>query len=88
MEVIKACSGCRSCLCGVVLQAVLLGDDEVVVPALVLSHLDVPGPGGGGGGGVDVDVDGDTGGAGRHPHVLPRVVAADDRRGGEPGNSN
>ena len=68
------------------MQAVLLWSIEVAT--LVLSDSDGPGPGGGGGGGVDVDVDGDTGGAGRHPHVLPRVVAADDRRGGEPGNSN
>ena len=61
----------------VVLQAVLLGDDEVVVPALVLSHLDVPGPGGGGGGRVDINVDGHTGGTGGDEHVLPGVVAAD-----------
>ena len=60
-----------------VLQAVLLGDDEVVVPALVLSHLDVPGPGGGGGGRVDINGDGHTGGAGGDEHVLPGVVAAD-----------
>ena len=79
----------RTCLCSVVLQAVLLGDVEVVIPALVLGHLDVPGPGGGGGGGgVDVQGDGHTGGAGRHPHVLPGVVATDDRRGGEPGNTD
>ena len=61
----------------VVLQAVLLGDDEVVVPALVLSHLDVPGPAGGGGGRVDINGDGHTGGAGGDEHVLPGVVAAD-----------
>ena len=71
-----------------ILQAVLLGDDEVVIPALVLGHLDVPGPGGGGGGGVDVQGDGHTCGTGRHPHVLPGVVATDDRRGGEPGNTD
>ena len=50
-----------------VLQAVLLGDDEVVVPALVLRHLDVPRPRGGGGGRVDVEGDGHTGGTGGHP---------------------
>ena len=72
----------------VVLQAVLLGDDEVVVPALVLSHLDVPGPGGGGGGGVDVDVDGHTVVTGGDPHVLSGVVATDDWRRRETGCSN
>ena len=72
----------------VILQAVLLWYLEVVIPALVLRHLDVPGPGEGGGGGVDVDVDGDTGGTGWHPHVLASVVAADNRRGGGPRNSD
>ena len=71
-----------------ILQAVILWYLEVVIPARVLRHLDVPRPGGGGGGGVDVNVDGDTGGTGGHPHVLPGVVATDDRRGGEAGNSN
>ena len=71
-----------------ILQAVLLGDVEVVGPTLVLSHPDVPRPGGGAGGGVDVNVDGDTLWTGRHPHVLPGVVATDDRRRGEPGHSN
>ena len=71
-----------------VLQAVLLGDDEVVVPALVLSHLDAPGPGGGGGGRVDINVDGHTGGTGGNPHVLPGVVAADDWRSGEARNTD
>ena len=71
-----------------ILQAVVLGYLQVVVPALVLGDLDVPGPGGGGGGGVDVQVDGDAGGTGGHPHVLPGVVATDDWRGGEPGNSD
>ena len=71
-----------------ILEAVLLRYLEVVVPALVLRHLDVPGPGGGGGGGVDVEGDGHTGGAGGHPHVLPGVVATDDRGRVEPGNSD
>ena len=71
-----------------ILQTVLLGYDEVVIPTLVLSHLDVPGPGGGGGGGVDVDVDGDTGGTGRHPHVLAGVVATDDWRSSEARNTD
>ena len=61
------------------MQAVLLWSIEVAT--LVLSDSDGPGPGGGGGGGVNVDVDGDTGGTGRDKHVLPRVVAADCRRG-------
>ena len=69
-----------------ILQTVLLRSPEVA--ALVLGHLDVPGPGGGGGEGVDVQGDGHTGGAGGHPHVLPGVVATDDRRGGEPRNTN
>ena len=69
-----------------ILQAVLLWSIEVAT--LVLSDSDGPGPGGGCGGGVDVDVDGDTGGTGGHPHVLARVVATDDGRGGEAGNSN
>ena len=71
-----------------ILEAVLLWYDEVVIPTLVLSHSDVPGPGGGGGGGVDVEGDGDTGGTGRDPHVLPGVVATDDRGRVEPGNSD
>ena len=65
-----------------ILQAVLLWGPEVAT--LVLSDSDVPGPRGGGRGGVDVDVDGHTGRAGGHPHMLPGVVAADDRWGGEP----
>ena len=77
-----------TCLGRVILEAVLLRYLEIVVPALVLRHLDVPGPGGGGGGGVDVQGDGHTGGAGRHPHVLPGVVATDDGWGTKPRNSN
>ena len=64
-----------------VLETVLLRSHEVAT--LVLSHPDVPLPGGGGGGGVDVQVDGHTGGTGRHPHVLPSVVATDDWGSGE-----
>ena len=71
-----------------ILQAVLLGDVEVVVPTLVLSDSDVPGPGGGGGGRVDVNVDGNTGGTGGYPHVLPGIVATDDWRGSKAGHSN
>ena len=72
-----------------ILEAVFLWHDEVVIATLVLSDSDVPGPGGGGGGGVDVQLDGHTGVfAGGHPHVLPGVVATDDRRGGEPGNTD
>ena len=69
-----------------ILETVLLRSHEVAT--LVLCDSDVPGPGGGGGGGVDVDVDGDTGGTGRHPHVLPGVVATDGGRGSEHGHSN
>ena len=69
-----------------ILQAVLLRSDET--PTLVLSDSDVPGPGAGGAGGVDVEGDGDTGGTGRHPHVLPGVVATDDGGRVEPGNSD
>ena len=64
-----------TCLSCVILETVLLRSHEV--PALVLSHLDVPGPGGGGGGRVDINGDGHTGGAGGDKHVLPGVVAAD-----------
>ena len=52
---------------------------SVEVPALVLSHLDLPVPGGGGPG-VDVEGDGDAGGAGGDVHVLAGVVSTDDRR--------
>ena len=69
-----------------ILQTVLLRSPEVA--ALVLGHLDVPGPGGGGGEGVDVQGDGHTGGTGGDPHVLPSVVATDDRRGGGPRDSD
>ena len=71
-----------------ILQAVLLGDVEVVGPTLVLSHPDVPEPGGGGGGRVDVNVDGNAGGTGGYPHVLSGIVATDDWRGSKPGHSN
>ena len=76
----------ETCGGGVVLQTLLLRSHEVAT--LVLRHLHVPGPGGGGDGGVDVQCDGHTGVAGRHPHVLPGVVATDDGRGGEPGNTD
>ena len=69
-----------------VLETVLLWSHEVAT--LVLSHSHVPGPGGGGAGGVDVQCDGHTGVTGWHPHVLPSVVATDDRRVGEPGNTD
>ena len=42
-------------------------------------------PGGGGGARVDVDLDLVALVGGRHEHVLPGVVAADDRRGGVAG---
>ena len=42
-------------------------------------------PGGGGGAGVDVDLDLVALVGGRHEHVLPGVVAADDRGGGVAG---
>ena len=60
-----------------VLQTVLLR--SILVPALVLSHLDLPVPGHGGPG-VDVEGDGDAGGAGRDVHVLAGVESTDDRR--------
>ena len=60
-----------------ILQAVLLRYLQVVLPALVLRHPDVPRPAGGGGRRVDVYSDGHTGGTGGNPHVLPGVVAAD-----------
>ena len=60
-----------------ILQAVLLRYLQVVLPALVLRHPDVPRPAGGGGRRVDVYGDGHTGGTGGNPHVLPGVVAAD-----------
>ena len=69
-----------------VLETILLRSHEV--PTLVLSHFDVPGPGGGGGGGVDVQGDRHTGVTGGHPHVLSGVVAANDRRGAKPGNTD
>ena len=69
-----------------ILETVLLWGNEVAT--LVLSDLDVPVPGGGGGVSVDVQVDGHTGVTGGHPHVLPGVVATDDRRGGESGNTD
>ena len=68
-----------------ILQTVLLW--SILVPALVLGHLDLPLPGGGGGG-VDVDGDGDTGGTHWDKHVLPSVVATDDGGWGEPGYSD
>ena len=58
-----------------VLQTFLLR--SLLIPALVLRHLDLPVPGGRSPG-VDVEGDGDTGGTGGDVHVLPRVVAADD----------
>ena len=61
----------------VVLQTVLLRGVEV--PALVLSHLNLPVPGGRSPG-VDVEGDGDTGGTGGDVHVLAGVVSTDDRR--------
>ena len=69
-----------------VLETFLLWSHEVAT--LVLSHLDVPLPRGGGGGGVDVQCDGHTGVTGRHPHVLPSVVATDNRRGAKPRNTD
>ena len=60
-----------------VLQTVLLWC--LLIPALKLSHLDLPVPGGRSPG-VDVEGDGDAGGAGRDVHVLAGVVSTDDRR--------
>ena len=65
-----------------ILETVVLRSNEVAT--LVLTDFDVPGPGGGGGGGVDVQLDLHTGVTGGHPHVLPGVVATDDRWGGKP----
>ena len=62
-----------------ILKTVLLRHHHVA--ALVLGHLNLPLPGGGSGPGVDVDVNLVTGVGGGDPHVLPSVVAADDRRG-------
>ena len=58
-----------------VLQTFLLR--SLLIPALVLRHLDLPVPGGGCPG-VDVQCDGDAGWTGGDVHVLARVVAADD----------
>ena len=69
-----------------ILQAVLFWSPEV--SAVVLSDSDVPGPGDGAGGGVDVQGDRHTGVTGGHPHVLSGVVAANDRRGAKPGNTD
>ena len=75
-----------TCCCCVVLETVQLGHHHVA--AHVLGHLDLPLPGCASGPGVDVDIDLVAGVGGRHPHVLPGVVATDDRRRGEPGHSN
>ena len=68
-----------------ILETVFLRSVEV--PALVLSHLDLPLPGGGGPG-VQVEGDGDAGWAGRDVHVLASIISTDDRRRREPGNSD
>ena len=68
-----------------VLQTVLLWC--LLIPALKLSHLDLPVPGGGGPG-VDVQCDSDAGGTGGDVHVLARVVAADDGWRRHPGHSH
>ena len=68
-----------TCSGGVILETVLLRSHEVAT--LVLGHLDAPGPGDGGGGGIEGQCDGHTGGTGGHPHVLPGIVATDNRRG-------
>ena len=78
----------RTCLGGEILEAVLLRDNKVVIPTLVLSDSDVPLPGGGGISGVHVYRDGHTGWTDRHPHVLPSVVATDDWGGRESRSSN
>ena len=66
-----------------ILEAVLLWGHHV--PALVLSHLDLPLPGGGGGASVDVDVDLITLGRGGDVHVLASVVSTDGGRYRSPG---
>ena len=66
-----------------ILKTVQLGHHQVV--ALVLGHLDLPLPGCASGPGVDVDIDLVAGVGGRHPHVLPGVVATDGGRHGAPG---
>ena len=69
-----------------ILETVLFRSHEVAT--LELSDSDVPFPGGGGGGSVDVQRDGHTGVTGRHPHVLPSVVATNNRRGAKPGSTD
>ena len=75
----------HTCYSRVVLQTFLLR--SLLIPALVLRHLDLPVPGGGCPG-VDVQCDGDAGGAGGDVHVLARVVAADDGWRRHPGHSH
>ena len=77
-----------TCLSGVILQAVLLRDIEVVGATLVLTDSDVPGPGGGRVSGVDVNGDCHTGWTDRHPHMLSGIVATDGRWGGKSRNTD
>ena len=67
----------------VILKTFLLGHHEVAT--LILRHLHFPPPGSGGSPRVDVYVDLVTLIRGWHPHVLARVVAADDGRAGPAG---
>ena len=73
----------HTCYSRVVLQTFLLR--SLLIPALVLRHLDLPVPGGWCPG-VDVQCDGDAGRTGGNVHVLARVVAADDGRRRHPGH--